>query len=318
MAFQGKAQGQLSPQGSVPHPPSASTQGFVPSPTSWKLPRNEHYGFDGDQIKDEDMILPQSSYKSLDFILDSLNARAEGERLWIIGLQAGIGLGISGAREAVLNEMENESTVFGQRVRLNHANPDPHQLRMMLGEACRKGFDLRVAYRVANHFIAHCRQIVHTVVDNGYTSCLPGTGNHITGTAVFYSEEDIARCHENCRKFDEMVEQAGIDVPFATGNNPGAGLQAPIMGSFMGDGASIGGVDMTRLDGASALIANNIMDQSSGGTNSYGNPHGQSVTGGLGPISGAPHLTGSVHPSGYRTSHVKHHMVTHKRCPRRH
>ncbi|TGJ81325.1 hypothetical protein E0Z10_g7442 [Xylaria hypoxylon] len=197
-------------------------------------------------MDDENTVLPESPFKSLDFIIASGNTRAD-ERLWLIGLQLGIGLGIYGAREAVLNEMQNENTVFSRRIQTDPSDPDPYRMRMELGQRCQTGFDLRVANRAANRYIRNCNRIADMVVYNGITTCLPETGNHVMGTSMLFSEEDVARCHANSRVINEWV---GMDKDPNT--------EQPVLptASFMGDGVSIGGVDMTRLSGTAALIAN--------------------------------------------------------------
>ncbi|KAI1126551.1 hypothetical protein F5Y10DRAFT_244556, partial [Nemania abortiva] len=140
--------------------------------------------------------------------MDSLDQRNENERIWLIGLQAGIGLGIDGAREAVLNEMQWENTVFQRPLQQSPSDPDPQQLRMEIGQSCLTGFDRRVAYRMANRFLGTCGQLADIVVQHGLTTCLPETGCHVMGTSMFFSADDVARCHENSQLINEAAEPA--------------------------------------------------------------------------------------------------------------
>ncbi|KAI0107001.1 hypothetical protein GGR51DRAFT_559688 [Nemania sp. FL0031] len=204
--------------------------------------------------------LPQTAYTSLDFCMASLGVQNEYERNWLIGLQAGIGLGIDGAREAILNEMQWENTVFNRPLQQSPSDPDPHQIRMEIGESCATGFDRRVAFRTANHFLGTCSQLADIVVQHGLTACLPGSGNPLMGTSMFYSAEDVARCYENSPLIYETPEVAVAEPQVNTGMNYDVGVEQPasLTASFMGGGSSIAGIDMARLDGASALVANAV------------------------------------------------------------
>ncbi|KAF2965065.1 hypothetical protein GQX73_g8527 [Xylaria multiplex] len=238
----GESRTKTQTQGHTPAP--APAPAATPGSASASFPPYNKYWDDTwieDMVMDDEhTVLPESPFKSLDYIIASGDMRAD-ERLWLIGLQLGIGLGVYGAREAVLNEMQNENTVFSRRIQTDPSDPDPHHMRMALGQRCQKGFDLRVANRAANCYIRNCNRIADTVVYNGITECLPETGNHVMGTSMLFSEEDVARCHANSRVIKEWI-----------------GMPAPATASFMGDGTSIGGVDMTRLSGTAALIANAV------------------------------------------------------------
>ncbi|KAI0518530.1 hypothetical protein F5B22DRAFT_599577 [Xylaria bambusicola] len=210
-----------------------------------------------DDIMDQDTVFPESPYKSLDYIIDSGDLR-DDERTWLMGMQAGIGLGIHCAREAVLNEMQNENTVFKRQMQRHPSDPDPFQLRMELGRECEKGFDIRVAYRAGNRYIRSLNQVADTVVYHGLTDCLPGTGNHFVGTSMLFSDEDVARCRSNYRIMSEAARIAASQPQPSLGvdGNSSTDQPAPLTASFLGDGKRIGNVDMTRLTGTAALIAN--------------------------------------------------------------
>ncbi|KAI0537005.1 hypothetical protein GGR58DRAFT_502607 [Xylaria digitata] len=248
-------------QGLAPASAPASASAPTATPASAPFPPYDKYWDDAwieDMVMDEEhTVLPESPFKSLDYIIASGDMGAD-ERLWLIGLQLGIGLGVYGAREAVLNEMQNENTVFSRRIQTDPSDPEPYRMRMALGQRCQKGFDLRVADRAANCYIRNCNRIADMVVYNGITECLPETGNHVMGTSMLFSEEDVARCHANSRVINEWFGMAG-DQPhpnFAINTDANTEQPAPPTASFMGDGMNIGGVDMTRLSGTAALIAN--------------------------------------------------------------
>lgn len=213
-----------------------------------------------DDIVDEHTVFPESAYKSLDYIIASQDIRGD-ERSWLMGLQAGIGLGIHSAREAVLNEMQNESTVFGRQIQKEPSDPHPYRLRMDLGRRCRTGFDRRVAYRAANRFVRNCGRVADMVVHNSVTtSCLPETANSIMGTSMFFSEEDVARCHSVSRKIDEFFGIAK-DQPQSSlyvKDNSSTNQPTPLAASILGDGLRNSSVDMTQLIDTDALISNAV------------------------------------------------------------
>lgn len=214
----------------------------------------------GEEAADENMNLPESAYKSLDFIMTSPSIQDENERFWLIGLQTGIGLGIAGAREAVLNEMQWENTVFQRPIQSRPSDPSPYQMRMAIGQACLTGFDRRVAYRAANHFLSTSSELADIIVQNGLTSCLPETGFAVMGTSLFLTAEKVARCHEN---FQLLNGKQGSAVArpqpgFGMGNSVSTKQPVPLTTSFTTDGTHVGGIDMTRLTGPAGLLANTL------------------------------------------------------------
>ncbi|KAK5636502.1 hypothetical protein RRF57_012214 [Xylaria bambusicola] len=198
-AFSGSISSPTGLTGRAPAPAPAPFPVYVPEGQG-----NSWWDAFEDDIIDEHTAFPESAYKSLDYIIASEGMR-DDERTWLMGLQAGIGLGIHSAREAVLNEMHNENTVFSRRIQRDPSDPDPYQMRMELGRRCQEGFDRRVAYRAANRFIRSCNQIADRVVYSGLTECLPETGNHIIGTSMLFSDEDVARCHSNSEFINETL-----------------------------------------------------------------------------------------------------------------
>ncbi|KAI1366339.1 hypothetical protein F5Y08DRAFT_301378 [Xylaria arbuscula] len=213
-----------------------------------------------DDIVDEHTIFPDSAYKSLDYIIASENMQGN-ERTWLMGVQAGIGLGIHSAREAMLNEMQNENTVFGRQIQKNASDPDPYQMRMELGRRCKTGFDRRVAYRAANRFIRNCGRVADLVVQNGLTSCLPEVGNGVIGTSMFFSGEDVARCYSISQKIDGFfgIPKGQLQPFLNTNNKPSADQPTPLIASFLRDGQSAGDIDVTQLTGTTALTSNRVV-----------------------------------------------------------
>ncbi|KAI1152969.1 hypothetical protein F4825DRAFT_449940 [Nemania diffusa] len=241
-----------------------------------------------DRIREDyqDTKLPESAFKSLDFLVASPGIQNEHERSWLMGLQTGIGLGISGAREAILNEMQWENTVFNRPIQSSPSDPDPFQMRMHIGQSCLTGFDRRVAYRTANHFLRTCDELADMVVQEGLTACLPEAGYPLMGTSMFFSPEDVASCHENSQLFKEKLRltiaqpQLGSEMV----SNSGVEQLTPLTASFMGDGASIAGMNMTELDGASALVANALNKNHGTGFGGPRVPNQQYTTGEFVPM----------------------------------
>lgn len=239
-ASSGGAQTRTStPLGSQSVTDANAGRGFVPPnapPPSVNL--DEYY-------PDESvLILPPSSAQAFDFCLDSNDIQHSDERFWIMGLQAGIGIGIYGAREAILNEMQNGNTVFGQWVQ---SSPNPVKRRYSIGLACEQGFDRRVAWRVAMNYSIHCQQFIDWVVKNGRVDLLPETGNHLFGTGIFFDNDRAALCHANAhhRALINMLSNP------EAGNNTDDGQTAPpapTTESFLSGGRFVAGVDMARLD----------------------------------------------------------------------
>ncbi|KAI0202537.1 hypothetical protein F4808DRAFT_468230 [Astrocystis sublimbata] len=156
--------------------------GLAPSPH--ELP----YEMDRDfYIRDweANQVLPSSAYTSLDWVLAQPNGvRDENERCWLKGVQEGIGLGIHGAREVMLNEMMMDKTVFRQPLVPHHADCSSYGIRMAIGEKCRTGFDIRVANRVAQNFY-HRRPAAAGDVPR---SAIIGTTNPMYGDAALFGD----------------------------------------------------------------------------------------------------------------------------------
>lgn len=227
----------------------------------------------------------------------------ETERLWLMGVQAGIGLGIAGAREAVLNEMMYDNTVFSRPIQSYPTDPSPYDMRMYLGQRCMTGFDLRVAARISRQFVNSSLQLIDLIVDNGLTACLPEYGSPLPGTFAFFTDQDSARCHENSRILDEALELAGVHQQPDIGleNHVGIEQPAPLTASFKGDSRFIGGLDMTQLTGTAALVANAVNEKNRARCNGPVMPNQQHMASGSRPglEPHVSHLTGDAHLSGH-------------------
>ncbi|KAI1178193.1 hypothetical protein F4777DRAFT_538826 [Nemania sp. FL0916] len=215
------------------------------------------------KLVDEAPVLPADATTSLDFLFESEGERLnEFEKIWLMGLQCGIGLGIRGAREAVLNEMQFENSVFRQPMLQSPAS-EAHALqrRMEMGRECIAGFDRRVAYRTANQFLLESAQLTQGVVQSGLVKCLPVTGVPLGGTSVFFTPENIARCYENSWRINNEQLITGIQQPDA--------------GSFLGDGF-LSLADTGRLFDAQAYVINALQDGHGPGPDGLGVPGQQS------------------------------------------
>ncbi|RYC65291.1 hypothetical protein CHU98_g914 [Xylaria longipes] len=263
----------------------------------------ERYCFNIDDMDmgvERDAALPSSAYQSLDFIVGSdAMVHDETERLWLIGVQAGIGLGITGAREAVLNEMMYENTVFSRPLQSYPSDLPPYEMRMHLGRRCMTGFDLRVADRIAKQFVANNLHLIDIIVENGLTACLPEYGSPLPGTFAFFTDEDSARCHENSRSIDKALECGGIQLQpsFSVDNGIGTEQPAPFTASFKGDSRFIGGLDMTKLTGTAALVANAVNEKNRARYDGPAMPNQQYMGRGPGPTPTVSPLTEDAHLS---------------------
>ncbi|KAI3320593.1 hypothetical protein HD806DRAFT_224994 [Xylariaceae sp. AK1471] len=230
------------------------------------LPQDQFQNANGDPMQGHDSELPSTVYMSLDRLLTTRNVTAN-EHLWYMGIQYGIGLGIMSTREAILNEMQHHHTVFNRTFQLDEHDFNYFHMRMTIGQACTVGFDLRVAQRAANAVIDQQRLIAQTVVTDGLTSALPGIGDPVIGTSTFFSEEDVARCHDNSRLLDETFLQGNAqELPgLEMGGGSDIGAER-FTASFLAGGPNIGGIDMTRLDGTAGLVANAITMSTNGNT----------------------------------------------------
>ncbi|KAI1753085.1 hypothetical protein F4782DRAFT_546028 [Xylaria castorea] len=287
----------------VPGPTLFSSAALAPvTATPLTPPQFELYDFNVDGIDmglERDAVLPSSAYQSLDFIVGSDDmVHDETERLWLIGVQAGIGLGIVGAREAVLNEMTYENTVFSRPIQSYPSDPSPYDMRMYLGQRCMTGFDLRVADRISKQFVANSLQLIDIIVENGLTACLPEYGSPLPGTFAFFTDEDSARCHENSRNIDKALKLAGIQPQPKPSVDSGVGIEqpAPLTASFKGDSRFIGGLDMTQLTGTAALVANAVNEKNRARYGSPVTPNQQYMSRGSGPTPYISHLTRDCHP----------------------
>ncbi|KAI0192717.1 hypothetical protein EV127DRAFT_479676 [Xylaria flabelliformis] len=263
------------------------------TPTQFEL-----YDFNVDSIDmgfEREAALPPSAYQSLDFIVGSDDmVHDETERLWLIGVQAGIGLGITGAREAVLNEMTYENTVFSRPIQSYPSDPSPYEMRMYLGQRCLTGFDRRVADRIAKQFVASSMDLIDIIVENGLTACLPEYGSPLPGTFAFFTDEDSARCHENSRNIDEALKLAGIQPqpkPNSMVNGDNIEQPTPLTASFEGDSRFIGGLDMTQLTGTAALVANALNERNRAKYGSHVTPNQQYTSRRPGLAPYVSHLT---------------------------
>ncbi|KAI8624566.1 hypothetical protein F5Y19DRAFT_453513 [Xylariaceae sp. FL1651] len=260
----------------------------------------------------ENPVLPYSPFTSLDHRIDMENVE-DGSRLWLMGIQLGIGLGIVSTREAILNEMQNEGTVFSRKVTLDESDEDRFDMRMKIGQLCVDGFDLRVAYRAASKFLESRDYIASVVVQHGLTSALPSTGNAVIGTSTSFSEDAEARCHQNSQTLDNILGISDNLTPPDLQVDGGFEPQVPMKASYLVGGASIGGIDMTNLDGAAALIAN-ALNANMAALNANHSAPVLSSSQCLGGQPGATeadmtHLPGDVPISDYLyqgNSHVRH------------
>ncbi|KAI0403053.1 hypothetical protein F4802DRAFT_573543 [Xylaria palmicola] len=299
------------------HQTQQATPVFAPNPTlplgapptsTLASPLPGLYNLDFDEEAENDIVLPPSAYTSLDCFLASGDIQDEGERLWLIGLQAGIGLGINGVRESVLNQMQYTNSVFGRRLQSDPSDPDPYQMRMEIGKQCQAGFDLNIANRLSRKFMGNCMKIVDVIVENGLTACLPENGNAIPGTSMFFSDEDTARCHENFRKMNKAHGTLGVQPQTHTQIHDGSddsddsddGQPAPFMTSFLGDVPFIAGFDMTRLEGPAALVADALKHKYIMTPQILSQQYiGFESRGGAGPEPFALHTTGKADLSGH-------------------
>ncbi|KAI0485853.1 hypothetical protein F4859DRAFT_512045 [Xylaria cf. heliscus] len=308
-------QTQSSASGLAPAPTLVSNAGPAPA-TAAHLPptRAGPYDFILNEIDlgvEGEEVLPTSVYQSLDFIVGADHlVHDETERLWLIGVQAGIGLGIAGAREAVLNEMMNENTVFSRPIQSSPSDPSPYDMRMYLGQRCMTGFDLRVAGRISQQFVANSMRLIDIIVENGLTACLPEYGSPLPGTFAFFTDQDSARCHENSRAIDEAFQQAGIEIQpnVSADNGVGTGQPAPLTASFMAYSQFIGGHDMTRLTGTGALVANAVNDRNRVRYGDPAMPNQQYMAGRSRP---EPHFTGDAQLSGDQGNNRQGHWASH-------
>ncbi|KAI1815744.1 hypothetical protein GGS20DRAFT_541757 [Poronia punctata] len=173
-------------EGTVTSPGRVASQGNVPG-----LARGQE-GEVGDG-------LPASRFAALDQYLAGHAIADPSDRAFYLGVQHGIGLGISETRDAILDEMAVFGTAFGRPMELLPHDEDHMHMQRTIADACTRGFDLRAAYRAARTFIAALDVHRQTVIENGLVNHLPGNEDCIVGSGATFSEEDVVRCHENRR-----------------------------------------------------------------------------------------------------------------------
>ncbi|RYP57250.1 hypothetical protein DL769_009605 [Monosporascus sp. CRB-8-3] len=262
-----------------------------------------------------DVVVPTSVFSGLEDYMTKFPAFDEIDRIWQLGIQYGIGLGVNAYKAGLMNELVTRGRLFGRHVLIDGGG-DVQRMRASI--MSHDLFDRITAAEAGRQFVQNSMTMMELAVDNrveraiaaqsgfigtngmwpasttmqhlGPTFAGPFAGNpSIDGPCVGRfptagpstagpSTTEPSTTGPSAAEYpaagtSASVLSTGDAVPLRTalkpsgaafvisgGNDPqnegyfNDGLTTP----FTAAGTSIGGIDMTRLDGAAGLMANAI------------------------------------------------------------
>ncbi|KAI0595820.1 hypothetical protein F4775DRAFT_343747 [Biscogniauxia sp. FL1348] len=142
-------------------------------PGTWAAPR------------DPNIVLPPTIYNSLDSHMMNTGVLNEHDRMWIMGVQQGIGLGIVAYKESLMDELEIEGRLYGLAVQPTGGMRDSLAMRDKIGAKACEYYDLMQAHKAAGKFIAASELLVRTIEEKGIEGSLPPTGGFVATPALF-------------------------------------------------------------------------------------------------------------------------------------
>ncbi|RYO88251.1 hypothetical protein DL766_006269 [Monosporascus sp. MC13-8B] len=271
-----------------------------------------------------DVVVPTSVFTGLEEYMTNFPAFDEIDKIWQLGIQYGIGLGVNAYKAGLMNELVTRGRLFGRHVLIDGGG-DVQRMRASI--MSRDLFDRVTAAEAGRQFVQNSITMMELAVDNrvdraiatrrgfigtngmwpastimqplgptvagpsagspsiggpcvgGFSTAEPSTAGSstagpsttkpsttgssaaeypATGTsASVLSSGDTAPLHP-------ALKPSGAALVISGGNDPqnaghfDNGLTTP----FTAGGTSLGGIDMTRLDGAAGLMANAINNAS--------------------------------------------------------
>ncbi|KAI1636793.1 hypothetical protein F4809DRAFT_641204 [Biscogniauxia mediterranea] len=153
-------------------------------PGTWSAPR------------DPNLILPPTIYNALDNHMMSSGVLNEPDRMWIMGVQQGIGLGVLAYKESLMDELEIEGRLYGCAVQPTGGMGNSLAMRNKISTKACEYYDLMQAHKAAGKFIAASELLVQTIVEKGIEAALPPAGSFVATPALFPNNPE-AQAHTN-------------------------------------------------------------------------------------------------------------------------
>ncbi|KAI1495293.1 hypothetical protein F5X96DRAFT_675870 [Biscogniauxia mediterranea] len=153
-------------------------------PGTWSAPR------------DPNLILPPTVYNALDSHMMSRGVLDESDRMWIMGVQYGIGLGILAYKESLMDELEIEGRLYGCAVQPTGGMGNSLAMRSKISTKACEYYDLMQAHKAAGKFMAASELLAQTIVEKGIEAALPPAGSFVATPALFPNNPE-AQAHTN-------------------------------------------------------------------------------------------------------------------------
>ncbi|RYP19643.1 hypothetical protein DL765_003236 [Monosporascus sp. GIB2] len=271
-----------------------------------------------------DVVVPTSVFTGLEDYMTKFPAFDEIDKIWQLGIQYGIGLGVNAYKAGLMNELVTRGRLFGRHVLIDGGG-DTQRMRASI--MSRDLFDRVTAAEAGRQFIQNSITMMELAVDNrvdraiaaqrgfigtngiwpastimqplcptvagpsagsspiggpcvgGFSAAGPSTAGSSTArpsttkpstTGSSAAEYPAAGASASvlspgdAAPLRPALKPSGAALVISGGNDPQKaghfdnGLTTP----FTAGGMSIGGIDMTRLDGAAGLMANAINNAS--------------------------------------------------------
>ncbi|CAJ2510733.1 Uu.00g063580.m01.CDS01 [Anthostomella pinea] len=174
-------------------------------------------------------VLPENVYSSLDHYMTTHGVLNEGDRMWVMGVQYGIGLGVETLRKSLLDELQTEGKIFGHVVKPEHADENLTAMRQKTEIQCIAQFDLRQAAGAAAQFVANQETLAKMIIQQGLVTALPQNGGFV-GT---------------CGAGGPLLGPHAVNAVSTLDGNM--------------NGPYIGNVDVKKLDGVAAMVGNAML-----------------------------------------------------------
>ncbi|KAI5923791.1 hypothetical protein F4810DRAFT_710216 [Camillea tinctor] len=143
---------------------------------------------------DPNLVLPPDVYHGLDQYMMKNGVLNMNDRMWAMGVQYGIGLGVSAYKESLMDELEIEGRLFGRVLQVDRANDTSLTMcEKIKSEACGY-FDLAQAHRAAKKYITSSELLAETIEKKGIEASLPAAGSHVAPPALFPNNSE-AQAH---------------------------------------------------------------------------------------------------------------------------
>ncbi|KAI0010638.1 hypothetical protein F4779DRAFT_289144 [Xylariaceae sp. FL0662B] len=211
-------------------------------PGTWSAPR------------DENRFVPKNIFQGLENHMATKGVHDKTDRLWIMGVQYGIGLGIQQYKTSLMNELAASGRLFGRPVLFDSFGENGPIMRRRIEKKAAEHFDLMQASLAGDEFAKYAEIVARTIADADLEDALPAGG--MIGTAGMFPDTETAGVGAHTEALDAALADEAHGA--GGGSMPGPNHVSNTLqnGSFTAGGDFIGGIDMSRLDGTAGMVAN--------------------------------------------------------------